>query len=248
MKNNKTKKNDLKEYLYKILFVDETESLIMIYTLDTKVQQLLSPEGKPLEQISYDIHYVNLTRSLMENSTILESYTIQDIQAFKENVEIVDPQECKDDILDVGSRITVEMSMLANKMQELTQAFSTFRYLLGSEQDIVNNQSAFVVSDGVSNLAQIVFKTVTGDIATLDKEDVERMGKTILDTIASHAEIDTKSKESVKKLSDELEYKLIEALPDRMKTEDVHINMDAILSEIKNFQDNNNQNEEDGDQ
>jgi hypothetical protein len=226
-------RNSLEDLLYKSIKITEEDRIIVIFACDTHVQHAISQKGKPDKQIVHVIHALDLTTSMTNSAPYIDSWVIQDVGKFKRGIEIIEKEECSEQLITLSTFLVGEMSSLSQRMQACAQALTTVRYMTGSQQ---HDKGNLLITSDQSGLAHIVFSTVTGDTAKLEKRDIDRIGRVIMDVILNHVSIDMDDSKQVKDLEAEIEYKIVEALPDHMKAGDIAINMKAVLFEIRKFQ------------
>ncbi len=230
-------KSSVEDLLYKAFFIidGEDKRLVYIFGCDTEIQQRLSPSGKPEKKYVSAIYILDVTKTIEEGIAIIESFIVSDPKKFRANIEIVDPDEHMEQLALAHTILHSEMAGLANRIQSYGQALITLKHIAGNSPKNKGRGNLVLGTEG-SPLASIFYNTVTGDVARLEREEVEQVGGVIMQVIMSHLSTDLDDAEELRRLKAEIEYKLVDSLPNHIKAGNVHINMESIVDEIRKYQ------------
>lgn len=250
-------KSPLEDLFFKPVIVraNDEERLVIIYGCDTVIEQGLNSRGKRSKKIVENIKLIDVTRSLEFSQPVMEVISITNANRFKKHATVVDAKDYIADIVEVTSMIVGEANRLNQSIMNLTSVLTTIQSITVSpepvqveEQPSGDEQGNLVLVGQNQPWAHIVFKALDGkkDLEkALTQKDVETMGGAIMEIISDHIHSDLNNEETVRALKAEIEFKLLNALPDNLRIGDIHLNMDAIIEEIKRFQDHHNGNDSD---
>ncbi len=233
----KDPKSSVEDLLYKPLLFSTSEGsrLALIYGCDTEIQQRLSVKGKPDKSSTDTVHILDITKTIEQGFPIVEACNISNAQEFRSGLEVVDADDYMDQMIIVHTILQAEMSEIASRMQDCGQAIICLKHVASSTNKN-KSKGSLTLGTETSPLASIFYSTVTGDVAGLEQKEIEKVGGVIMQIIMNNLSTDTEDAEKIKKLKAEIEYKLVDSLPDHMKAGDVHINMESILEEIRKYQ------------
>jgi hypothetical protein len=235
----KQDKQILESILYTPLLVEfEDQSyLIIIYAYETYCSFNIDASGKKEKSLSDIVHILNISRTIESGNPVVYSCTIDNLSRFMQQVQKVDISTIQKELELTHSHVLSEMYELANRTQNLNKASSAINYSNKNKNDEhKNEESDILITTNDAGLAHIVFSTLKNTTKELTKEDVERIGGVIRDIITNHLEMNTDNQDEIRKLAQEVEYKIIETLPSNTVAGKINLNMDYIVSEIKSFQ------------
>lgn len=242
----KREKYSITDLLYKPLrFINEGEdNLIIIYSLDVHSTNTLSAKGIPQTTNTTTIYILDLLKTIATCSPVLDSWVIADQKKFVKNVSVVKFDDEQDNVLVSSSIIISDLNNILAKVQEYNKALTALKAISGAFEKNKDN-GKLIIAQQETGFAHIVYKTMTGDIAKLSEKEVDKIGNVIMDVILAHIDINLDDTEQVNKIKAEMEYKIIEAMPSVMQTNAIHINMEAVINEIRKFQNGNNDSNDD---
>lgn len=231
----------LKNITFKPLIsrINDIEHLVMIFGVDVINSQSINSAGNEQQdsQLSIQVWYVSET--LRIGMPITEIITISDVDRLIKDVEEIDPEEVEEDLLAGCEILIMHMAEISREMMRLSKAISAAKL---SRVSMGQNSKGQLVIQGTDvGLSQICFSTINGKELNLNKDEVEKVGSVIGSVIMEHIHDDlTENIDNFKKkLKAEVEYKILEALPPRIKANDININVDAVLEEINKIQNSN---------
>lgn len=213
------------------------EKLFIFIGGDETLNKTLSDKGKLTKKNIYILYLFDITDTINSGEAVINNWQISDWNKFKSNLREVPFRECGDLLVMSSNIIVDEINNLTKRASDLNQAITVVRHIAkkaGNGDDI----GTIVINGSENNLTQIVFKTITGDSVDLKKDDVDKIGEVIMEIVMDHAEDNLDDPEQLKKIRSEIEYKVVEALPDYTQAKNIKINMDAIIEEIKKMKGN----------
>jgi hypothetical protein len=258
MKRNS--KKTLDNLLFKPLKVnlEEGEKFMVIFGHECITNTEIGEDGKKQKHVQDVVKALNITESISTGNIVIDSYAL-DLDEFLPHVEIVSGVTHLAHIVTVAQQLGREIIELGAKINDCNAALLTLRDItknvLGTSSLDGKNQESdsgnLILGGTTEPLAHIVFKTVAGnkteDLAkVLRPEEVMKIGVVLKQIVESHVSTDLEDQENVRKLKAEIEYKIVEALPNNLRAGDVTINTKAILEEIDRLRDNED-NHENGD-
>jgi hypothetical protein len=249
-------KSELEELLFRPILVKmpETEEshLAIIYSCDTSIEQTLNSKGKRYKKISDTIRLLDVTRTLEFGQPVLETFKV-DIKRFKNIAQIVPAADHMNEIIAATTLILSEVNRLNEMMANFASIVTTIKSVT---QDNMPNQEAepegnLILGGTKAPLAHIVFNSINGEQEwekMLSQKDIIKIAEVLKGIMEAHVSSDLQNEEELKKLRAEIEYKIIDALPDRLRAGDIHINMEAIIDEIRRFLERTEGDQNEGDE
>ncbi len=226
-------KNKIDSILYKMYRVKNDDRLILVYNYYSDSSQSISPSGRKRKNSNTILGIVDITSSIREKRVIIDTFHLLDIDEFIDSIEETSISENEDKVIFITSILLNEMNMLSQKTNEISQAMMSLNFLNKREH---TDKGGVVIANEQSQIINIVYKTINGSMAKLKKEEIIKIGGILSEIMTDHSAMDTDNQDEIKKLTAEIEYKLIEALPNHVKAEDVSINTAVIVDEIRNNQ------------
>jgi hypothetical protein len=233
---SKSKRKILESLLfkpYKFTF-DGKNSIIVIYKFDSHTSKNINSKGKIKNKQVNSITIVDINETLDRGSFYTDTWTIVNIDEFLSYLQPVDVSEFAEEIQTALSIIINESAVLSSKLSLLSDALMSISHVINESP---RKEGEIIIANEDDYIAQIVYKTITGDMEKFNKEDIHKIGNTILEVVTNNSHIDLDVQDNVRKIKAEIEYKIIDNLPAVIKAEDISINMDSITSEIKKIQD-----------
>jgi hypothetical protein len=210
---------------------DPQKRLIVIYGVNVGSSKAISAKGKLVVSTVTTIDVLDITSTVELGTPVRDNWLVTDPKELKKCFEEVNSEDYILQIQTATSIIHQEMNDLSVHLQDCAKSFSTLQYISNS-----SDTNELMIGTESNGLAHIVFKTVTGDMAKLNREQIDKIGNVIMEVIMGNVASDLANEETLRKLRAEVNYKLIEALPDNMRADDIHVNMDSFVEEIKKFQ------------
>lgn len=238
--SNKDIQDFLDRYLYKLISIslpNQEKIITLPFKVRMEAEQCLSPAGKPETTTKYYLTMLDISKSIQYNEPYIEEALVTDTQELNDSIELVDPNDNMPLLSMASTLIYRHMTAMSQEMQVTSQSMLALKQLLPSNE--VQTKGNLILTNDENNLASILYHTITGDTALLSQAQVEKVGQVIMDIIQAHLATDLKDPINVKKIVAEVEYKLIEALPDDTKAGKIQINTSAIIQEIQKFQESN---------
>lgn len=229
----------MQEFLYKPVYIKSLDAEILIFAIENNCQSFVGIDGKVTKENCLIIRYIDINKTLQLGNPIVDSINLINPEVFFKDSEVIDTEEYLPLLMEVSSVLVKEISDLTNVIKSYTQVLTAMRAHASSSGKVnlsnLQDKSALIIQGTNAGLAHIVFKTITGNTALLKPEDIDKVGKTIGEIVNKNANTDKNfsEQENLKKLKDELEYKIIDSLPIQMRAQDVGINMDAVIEEIE---------------
>lgn len=228
----------LDKYLSKPIMIstDLGEKPVLIFNYSLINEHIVDSTGKINKRNKDQIKYLDIFSSMEIGFPVLDSFIIEDKKKFEEHVTEMLPQQYLSPVLATTGLVTEEYKNLTDKLGDITNLLNAMKKCVEVAQE-GNDQGSLTLFGSKEPLSRIVFETITGEKIkdSLTQQDINRIGSILIDVIQSYIESDLKNPENIKKLRAEIEYKIVDALPDNLKAGDVIINLDAILQEIENF-------------
>lgn len=228
------------ELLFKPIMYNtgDHEKFILIYDCETKISQIVSPSLKKTKRTTEVLRVIDIKSTLETNRITTETCVVSSLKKFKANVKAVPVDTCVDEIVRVTALLLGEMTVYSQKLSELSNILSSIRSCTKTEATIDGGN--IVLAGTEEPLAHIVFQTVSGQKEAIEKvltqKEVQRMGEVLGSIIMSNLDLDLDDEERVRKLKAEIEFKVIDSLPNNLKAGDVSIDINAVLGEIRGFQ------------
>jgi len=242
-------KSVLDELLFKPVLVkaNDQERLVIIYGCDTVIEQSLNGRGKRNKKVVENVKLLDITKSIEFSQPVMETISITNPNRFKKYASIVSSRDYIGEIVAVTSMIVAEATRLNESLTNLSSIMVTIQSItnesLAPAKQEESEQGNLVLVGQTQTWAHIVFKALTGNQdleKALSPKDVETIGGAIMEIISDHIHSDLNNEDTVRALKAEIEFKILNALPDNLRIGDIHLNMDAIVEEIKRFQDHHN--------
>lgn len=233
---SKKKDNSIDDLLFRPLILKDgdNERFIIICGSDAHVHQSLSEKGKQVKNIVNMIHMLDVTQTVCNGQPVLDSWVIASSKDFRKSLTELDITKHMDEVVAASSIILGEMSGLANRMKSLSSAMTTLKFVANKYAGVNSGSDTgnVVIGSEDQGLAHIAFKTLTGNVAKLRKEDVEKLGSSILQVIMSNIDTNLDDENELNKIKQELEVRLLEALPPDVQVGDINLNVQGIIDEI----------------
>lgn len=234
----------LKDLLFKPVVLSTTTGprLMIIYGHDVIIEHTVGSSGELVKNRKESIKLLDVSRTVEFGHATIEVLNIEDHNKVLEKIKTIDTSECSHDILLATSMLIEEMTMLTDRLNNMSNALSAIKKISETQEESNNFDSGNLILAGSSEpLTHIVFETITGEKVNLhdvlSEQDIRNIGGVLLDIVMSHVDQDLENQDFLKKLLAEIEYKLIEALPSGLKAGDININLNAVVAEIKKFRD-----------
>jgi hypothetical protein len=230
-------KNSIDDLLFKplVLTEQEGEKLIVIYSYDHELSKCLNIKGKTVTNTVINVQIYDITASMLMDEPILTVNQVTDIKKFREAVQEADPKAYAEELAFATNMLMSEMNSMSIRLQALAKAFTTLRFV---DNSVGSNRNNLIENSESDNVFQIDLNAITGNKTELGVDDATRATNLIYDIIMHNLSTDTNDEAHIRKLKAEIEYKLIETLPNTLKAGELNIDMQPILDQIRLFQGN----------
>lgn len=210
------------------------EIIIIIYGHTTQTSTVISPTtGKQQTTNIVTFNMLNVTETIINGYPIIETRQVADASKILESLEIIEnDNDIHEEVYEVIQVLSTAMQELMGQLANLSNAMASLKCIMSDDKDIKNQ---LLVNGDEAGLAYIAFNAIGKSTSTLSPKEVEKIGSVIMEIIASHVGSEIESETFANKLKAEVEYKIIEAMPAKMKAGDIQINVNAIIDEIKRF-------------
>ncbi len=247
----KNTKKLLEDHLFKMIRVkgDQSEKIMVIFGHESTTSTEIGNKGTPIKVQKDFLRFINITDTLNTGSVIIDYFNV-DIDDFLKNVEILSPIQQMGSIVAIAGELEEEVAGLTGKIADCMSALMTLKALVKDvlPQNNDENSGNIIFGGTTEPLAQIVFKTVSGAKVNIPEmlkpDDVVKIGMILKNIVEEHVSDDLTDEKLIKRLEAEIEFKIIDALPNNLKAGDVRINTKAIVDEITSLR---NHKEDSGD-
>jgi hypothetical protein len=224
--NNNEQELFLKSITYKPIILDDgiDERLSIIYSYETNSAKLLNIDGSETEVLTSTIYLIDINATLALRHTVLDKYIIVDWQKVKDAISLVDPNIYYQALSAANTIIYSEMNGLAKTLETLAIAANTIRHITKTNEDQILDHTE-------DQLIALAHEIVNGPIDQLEKKDLTKIGKLIIEILTENNEINLDDPESLRRLKAEIDYKVTDIMPDKMRN--ININMPSVINEIK---------------
>ncbi len=251
----KDKSKQLEQFIFKPLLVSDGEDqrLVICFGSNTDTEQSISPSGKKIEKSFTTLNFLDISSTNNLEEVVMEECTVTNIKHLKQNVEVLDIQDVMSETMNAAGIVIREIEFLHHRIEELGKMLTAVKFVCNNGQktkqivDKTEEQEEdgnIIFAGSEATLAHVVFRSLSGIKGELSPQDVDKIGTIIMQIMRDHSEDDLDNKENLKKFKAEIEYKIVDALPSTFTAGDIKINIDAIVKEIKDS--HNDDDEEDG--
>jgi hypothetical protein len=248
-----SKTKNIKDLLFKPLLQvgGEEQCVVIIYAFTTITSRIINLEGEETDKKIDTLNIFNVTMTIDTGNPVTETFQIQNATEFRKQFEIIEEVEAVQEeimaaisiLVDEMQDINHQLSMLTGQLDNYNHLVSAVKYL-SKESDKIN-EGNLILAGSTNPLAHVVFKTISGkkDIIQniLEEEDILKIGGVLMEILSDKIRENLEDQDIIRKLAAEIEYKIIDAIPDHLKAGDINIDMNAIKEEIlrlKNGEDN----------
>lgn len=231
MSKNKTPIDDL---LFKPLRYDYNNAnrLLIIYNVQSVFNKSQNVKGNDHVETTLLIDTIDVYKTVEHQASVLERTVVISLKDLKQHLIPIPIADCAEPVLEALDIVCQDIREYTTQIQNLIKVSAVIKNVASG----LATEGQLILTDGQSGLAQIVFNSVTGKTAELSQDDIDRIGGIIMDVVMHNLSLDTADDKQIKKLKAEIEFKIIETLPASFTAQDIKINMDPILSEIKKYQ------------
>ena len=219
----------IKEHMFKPILLSEVNGgnqVVVIYDYSHKIYTDID-ETK--ETVVFSAVFV--TDSINEQRAVTDKIVAQNVEDFLDNIdEVKDNEEINWQLKNTLDLLSAEVNATLNYIQEMSRCFKTVMSLVNNDQ-----KGLIVNSSSNTNIISAVTDSISG-ANNLDQNDLEKICNVVLTEVLQNADIDVEDEEQVDKLRKTIEYRFIQSLPDNVSADDISINIEAILSEIRKMQ------------
>lgn len=231
--------SNIQNLLFKPLSVTDSmgQRMIVIISTSTEIKTSLDVSGAIVEKMIENIKFIDIVASLQNGEPIFFSNELGDVDKFIESSKEIDPKTIGEELLELSMMVSLKFELLAKEMSDCQSFLSVFKKLIETSQSTENLN--LILGGSKGQLAHIVLNSVNGknvDLGkSLNQKDIEKIGGVLIEILMENIDIDPDDPQSIKNLSAEIEYKILEAMPNTIKTGDINLNMEFILKEIENL-------------
>ena len=220
----------LKELLFVPLLGADQNNLVCIFECDNQTNYNVKEQNNKIS-----ISVLDMTDTVKWGTPIVDYYEIQDVDEFMNNVEPVkDKTEYKDIITQVFQTLSIELNSLLQEISQHSKALQTLQHIA---EDISDDKQKMVIGSDKGGLFSAVFKSIGAKSNRhLSSSDISYITNVLVDEIMQNSNIDLDDDCQVQNLQEYLEAKIVEALPNNISLEDVDINTEDIIEEIRHIQ------------
>jgi len=243
-----TNKNVVSDLLFKLLLIsdkpeeaninDENIHLVIPISSNVNIKENLNPSGKITRKVEQSIQILDVNATLESGQCMFQSIFFDIIEEFKNKTKPVDSAPFAIEIATLNSIVLSNINTLTQQLQSLGSTLSVIRNININNDDkqVVENDLNVIIGNESTGLVHLVLNDVQGNKVKIKKSDAEKIGAVINEVMLNYLNTNLDESENVRKLKAELDYKIIEALPNQVRTQDLNINMDVIINEIKEQQ------------
>lgn len=214
----------------------DTDKLVLPFAMEEKSTIAASNNVKFIKNKIYTLFVLDIGASLNSGVPIIEPWTITDEKKLQENVEILEKDpELLDMIVDLSDILYSRMSELDRETQLIASSCNGLKYFVNDGKE-AGSEGQIIINTDDQNALNIVFKTIDNNAAKLKNSDIEKLAKILNEIITNNLEIDTKNDDIIRRLSAEVSFKVIEALPPHISADDINVNTKFIIEEINKIQ------------
>lgn len=240
-------KEKLENLLFKPIFLKEEEGesrLVIIFNLEDTIFYSVNPNGIPSKTNNITLDLIDITRTIITNYPSIDSYVISDIDKLLLAIEDIG-QNSQDLINELSILYSVINTHSANIIQQLQLLGKIGACVKRSLPDFKSDEGSLIIGGETGGLAHIVFATVQGDTAKLKKSEIEKIGSVIMGEILKNLDINTSDQDEVDKFIENLEYMIIDSLPNNLTAGNIRLNKEGILLEIEKYKNSEDSEEND---
>jgi len=199
------------------------------------------------------VHYININETNKNETLIVDKLIVTEQTELQSMVEIIDPES--NEYVIFTQMVGKTMVIVATEMAEMTNDLNTINSVASSLRSIFdkdNSKNAFVIGDAsLRKILRLDYNSLEDEdkIRGLSEEEQRLIADGLTEVVNENINIDTENPLEVTRLKNELQYKIIEVMPNDLTAKDISLNYDIIINEIRKFQkfSNNNFNEDDED-
>lgn len=244
---------EIDKYLFKPLLLSSNgeiaeDKIIILFSKESLAKTALYGTGSPFQQVKTSFNILDVDETIKHGEPVIDRASIVEVESLVPYLKELPLEKVAGPLGAIAGIITEHMSILTQTMQTYGDILTATYGAMGTIKPQPEDQCSMLIGGSGGGMAHIVAKTVKGNVAKLTEKDVEKVGRIIVDVIMSKIDEDLTDEEVISKIKAELEYKVIEALPNSMKAGDINLNMPAILEEINSFKQIDNDIEEDEDE
>jgi hypothetical protein len=241
------KTKDINDILFKLLSLkglNGEKKLGIIYNYDTVSRTSVDAFGKIFTENAETIYFIDVNQTILTGEPILETFTINNKDDFKKNVKVLNTKSFSRELNETFSILFDSIAIIRDQMLTLSKALSSVKHCNVAKLVDVSEGNLIIANDQ-SAIAHIVFNTIKGNTAHLSPQEVEKIGNGLMEIIISNIDTDTEDENALSRIKQDIEYKIIETLPNSVKAGNINISMDSIIKEIKKIQENGFNDDED---
>jgi len=215
----------LEKFLFKPCLIrnDETgnERFIVIFNMDETKSTNIQHDGTQAVTNTITLSFVDILNTILAGKTIIEDVVVKesDLDSFHE----VDIKRNLYQINLFAETVTQEITKKEAELSELTSILNC----LFSSQEMPQDA---ILSLNLKNIF---------DNSPLNQEESKKILPKIAEVVQSNMDINIESEEDVDTLIRQIEVAIIDVLPSSIQIEDININREMLVKQIKLAQQNN---------
>lgn len=216
-----------------------------IVSVKENQKRFINNDGEIEKENTVEIEAIDLTNTFLMGEVIVEKFDITDQEKFLANAKIGNAIEYSDQLLVLCQMIAEELIDLNELGKTYNRTISSVKRLLNNAiaSDTDNGRIAFNGHEGI--LALLGFNMIKGGDVEIHQSEVQKIGSVIMGHIEKNVGRDFSAEEDVESLRREIELDIIKALPNKIKAQNLHLDMKKIVEEIENFKKLKNPNDND---
>jgi len=229
------------ELIEKIMFKPCTysgggeEYLIMVFNVSDIKTLSKNYAGKVQEFNVYKANIVNITKTLEEKDVVIEDLIINDPVKAQELFVVEDAERWAEELDDIYCMLSDNILSAYEEMIQYQKCLNAVAYSGSSKIKFRDSDQ-----DGKEHDLFDMNLTNIFEDNSLNQDEIANITPIFMKTLVAHKDIDVENEEELENLKKEIEWNLIQQLPNAYEVGDININTEKIKEILKQMKDEDN--------